>query len=117
MEGLGDCYEAAFKLIDEFFLLPARLCHGIATGTGCGIEGVRYGHAWVEIHSDSGFIVLDYSNNKRLVVPGHIYYEAGTINLDEVIRYTREEARLKVMAFDHFGYWDSVFEEVMYRQD
>lgn len=115
--GAGDCYEAAFTLITECsFPLPAFLCHGAVTGYG-PIEGVRYGHAWVELHGDANFLVLDHSNGRRMTVFGPVYYEAGQVNPEEVRRYTRTEALANFIMFETFGYWDPFFERFVYRND
>ena len=54
--GDGDCYVAAVDAIDRlaspefgFSKSNMRVVHGIPLGTGGEAQGVRYGHAWVEV--------------------------------------------------------------------
>mgnify|MGYP003658746031 CR=1 FL=1 len=58
-EGMGDCYQAAGRLIMEY-IGKGKLVHGMVNGQG-SLEGIRFGHAWVEVGSK----VLDHSNSKK----------------------------------------------------
>ena len=116
---LGDCYEAAAKyMMDECNFgaddCDLALVHGEVSGQG-PLEGVRYGHAWVE----DGDTVIDKSNGKDLRMPKAIYYALGQINREtfgadgydpvggqNVHRYTWPEMRKKLLDYEHWGPWD-----------
>ena len=59
LEGMGDCYQAAGRLIMS--KMNGKLVHGMVNGQG-SLDGIRFGHAWVEVGSK----VFDYSNIKKL---------------------------------------------------
>jgi hypothetical protein len=102
---LGDCYQAAAELV----VLPngalegvaLELVHGEVLGQG-PLEGVRYGHAWVELN---GALVLDHSNGREIHLPAAVYYELGDIDPASVVRYDASEARRKLIEFEHYGPW------------
>ena len=105
----GDCYEAAFGWIFRHCLNFTAdrkgdsnifLVHGEVTGQG-KIEGVKYGHAWVE----DGGTVIDQSNGRNLVMPRQIYYRLGKIGTN-IHRYTPEQARKKAVTTGVYGPWD-----------
>jgi hypothetical protein len=96
----GDCFEAAAKLLLEVGSDALKLVHGEVTGQG-PIEGLRYGHAWVE----AGDWVLDHSNGKELCVPREVYYRVGEI-ADNRHEYDLKTARHLMMETGHFGPWD-----------
>jgi len=90
------------------------LVHGEVSGQG-SLEGVRYGHAWVE----DGDTVIDQSNGRDLRVPKVFYYTLGQISSEtfddegyspmggqNVHKYTWEEAREKIIESEHWGPWD-----------
>ena len=100
---LGDCYEAAGKYIMDKMLSgdeQLKLVHGEVTGQG-PLEGVKYGHAWVE----DGNNVIDVSNGRNIRLPKAVYYAIGQIG-DNVHRYTPKEFREKVTKYKHWGPWD-----------
>ena len=69
-EGNGDCYQAAGRLIMNFFGdKNHKLVHGMVNGQGA-LSGKRYGHCWVESRNT----VLDHSNGRKLEVPTKVYY-------------------------------------------
>jgi len=103
----GDCYEAAGRYMmqdctfgnDECGLI---LVHGEVMGQGA-IRGIPYGHAWVL----EGTTVIDKSNGRDLHVPQMLYYAIGQIdNIGNVIEYSWEEARTKILDYGHWGPWD-----------
>jgi len=116
---LGDCYEAAAKYMMDECNFGADDCdivlvHGEVGGQG-PLEGVRYGHAWVE----DGDTVIDKSNGKDLRMPKVVYYALGQINREtfggggydpvggqNVHRYTWPEVRKKLLDYKHWGPWD-----------
>jgi hypothetical protein len=104
---LGDCYEAAGNYIVAHALFPGKekglvLVHGEVTGQG-PLEGVKYGHAWVE----KGGLVIDTSNGRSLRMPKAAYYALGRIG-DNLHRYTPEQMRREILRHEHWGPWDLV---------
>ena len=80
-----------------------RVVHGLVTGTGGGIEGVRYGHAWVEYEG----IAFDFAQGGDPVsVPVETYYAVGQIDPLETVRYSVREARRLAVQHRHYGPWD-----------
>jgi len=101
----GDCYDANGELfVDMAFGKGAgsglRLVHGEVTGQG-PLDGVKYGHCWIE----DGNTVIDVSNGRNLRMPKKLYYALGRIG-DNVIRYTVEQFRKRVLKYKHWGPWD-----------
>ena len=101
MNGEGDCYEAAAKLLYAHRSCPGIvLVHGTVTGQG-PIAGLRYGHAWVEV----GDVVLDPSNGRFVVARKPAYYAAGEIT-EPVACYTFAEAAREMIETGHYGPWE-----------
>lgn len=107
LQGKSYCYENAYK-----YLLrnnkKAILCHGIVTGFG-EIEGIEYGHAWIEYDGMS----RDCTLNKE--IPSIIYRKVGRAR--NVIEYTLEEANEMVLKSGIFGPWDKTISEAAHRED
>lgn len=100
MSQLGDCYQAAFRLVCELGD-PAWLCHGQVMGQG-PIEGKIIGHAWVEV----GGLCLDFSNGSRLSIPKEQYYQIGQIRECGVVHhYNYIEAIHYANETGHYGPW------------
>ena len=114
----GDCFEAAGKYIMDngvsTWLNPDKkidkkliLVHGEVGGQG-PLEGVRYGHAWVE----DGNMVIDKSNGRDIKMPKDVYYALGKVIPDfppfkpNLHKYTPEEFRKQVLRHEHWGPWD-----------
>jgi len=100
----GDCYRAAGTyIVDNAFGKNGDkslvLVHGEVTGQG-PIEGVKYGHAWVE----KGGMVIDKSNDRDIKMPKALYYALG--NIKKTVRYTSEEVLDKITTTEHWGPWD-----------
>lgn len=100
----GDCYESAAR----FMLgLPSaardgfRLCHGVVTGNGEPVIGVRFGHAWVEV----GDTVFDFSNGQETMTRRERYYDAASIDPSEVVRYEWLDAATMLVKARHYGPW------------
>lgn len=111
-KGKGDCYKAAgdFAIGSKFYAQKIDfkgepyIVHAEVTGQG-SIEGLRYGHAWVE----DDFLVYDYSNNREIVFPKEIYYLIGQVNTQDskkYQKYTFEQARKKMLDTGNYGSWD-----------
>ncbi|WP_018871457.1 hypothetical protein [Thioalkalivibrio sp. ALgr3] len=105
----GDCCEAALwgaeKLVTIHRMSPddLRIVHGLVTGAGGVVEGLRYGHAWIELN---GTIVFDFSNGNRAVLMKRVYYEAGEVDERETRVYTLDEARRQCVTTGFYGPWD-----------
>ena len=110
--GKGDCFEAAGKLFMDmaFCQRPVVLVHAEVRGQG-PIEGVRFGHAWVEVpralsHDD---LVIDPSNGRWIELPRSVYYAAGAIDwIGNQHRYTWNDFKQAVQETQHWGPWDLV---------
>jgi len=103
----GDCYEANGRYFMDKSVFPGkdkklRLVHGEVCGSG-PLEGVSYGHAWIE----DGSTVIDVSNGRNLRLPKAVYYKIGCIDqIGNTKSYKPEEFRKKVMQHEHWGPWD-----------
>ena len=105
----GDCYPAGGRLIMEFFGdKEHKLVHGMVNGQG-SLEGVRYGHCWVE----SRDTVLDHSNGRKLEIPTQVYYALGRIDPKECKYYTPKEAAKMMSTKKHWGPWEMSGDPVM----
>ena len=103
---LGDCYEANGNyFMNKAFILSnskMRLVHGEVTGQG-SLEGVNYGHAWVE----DGDTVIDVSGGKSLRIPKAVYYALGGIDKNNNLhKYDLADFRRKIAEYEHWGPWD-----------
>lgn len=111
-EATGDCYEAAGKYIKDNGLIGGRsnliLVHGEVQQQVK--PWLRYGHAWVE----DGDLVIDVSNGRHIEMPKMLYYALGQVHSPlppfepNIVTYTVEEFRKKVMEHKHWGPWDLV---------
>jgi hypothetical protein len=99
-EGMGDCYQAAGRLIMEY-IGKGKLVHGMVNGQG-SLEGIRFGHAWVEVGSK----VLDHSNSKKKSIPKKLYYAMGRINPRECKYYKYKDAAKFMVGKGHWGPWE-----------
>lgn len=106
----GNCYVASANFLIEnaytkkiSFIGTPYLVHAEVTGQGA-IEGVRYGHAWVE----DDIFVYDYSNGREIIVPKRLYYRIGQVvnKKGKYVKYTKDEARRKMLKSGHYGCWD-----------
>jgi hypothetical protein len=103
----GDCYQSA---VDTAMLMDRRLhnttsirvVHGMVDGQA-SLTGTRFDHAWVEV---GDALVYDNSNGKDLVVPMQTYYAIGNIKEEELVRYSVDQTRSKLIQHKHYGPWD-----------
>ena len=107
MKANGDCYEAAGRFMMDQCTFGSscdlRLVHGEVMGQG-PVEGITFGHAWI---LDDRGMVIDKSNGRDVMLPESIYYKAGQIDsIDNVIEYSWDEARKKILEYGHWGPWD-----------
>jgi len=104
----GDCFEANYKaMLEKRFGEGWFLCHGVVTGQGGNVQGIRYVHAWLE-NTD---VVLDYSNGNTLALPKTTYYRYG--NIEKVVRYTVSEALQMALETRTYGCWDKIFDKYL----
>jgi len=100
----GNCYEtAANYIIDNLFSRGPSdmvLVHAEVTGQG-PIDGLKYGHAWVEI----GGIVIDNSNGNNIKLPTEVYYRMGQVG-SNIYKYTPEEVRRWLIDSGTYGPWE-----------
>lgn len=95
----GDCFKVAAQLAQSCWLdssldrSEVLVAHGIVTGGAGRVLGIRYWHAWVEMKTSAGWIVLDHSNDKQLHLKRTAYYRAAKVDQREIWRFTIEEAR------------------------
>lgn len=110
----GSCFEVAYKVATALEVLDHEgalrvlrdlyVCHGIVTGTRGDVAGVRYSHGWVEAKLEIGRVALDFSQGDVVLRRG-VYYQAGSIDPDEVVRYTVEEATRLCAERSTWGPW------------
>ncbi|MBK25113.1 MAG: hypothetical protein CME70_14030 [Halobacteriovorax sp.] len=105
----GDCYEVAASLIlDSIIMFNPNsrnsdgliLVHAEVTGQG-PIEGIKYGHAWVEKDGQ----VIDNSNGNNIRLPISVYYRMGKVGTN-IYKYTPEEVRRWVLKTETYGPWE-----------
>lgn len=121
MKAKGDCYEANgrhFMDIPTYEAEDWRLVHGTVSGReGSPVEGIRFGHAWLECTvvlavprlrgEDVSFtMVHDFSNGKAIELPADLYYRLGEIDPSVVRRYTQTEVAVNILRREHWGPWD-----------
>jgi len=121
----GMCYQLAatavmddlLDLVRETFDCPTdvRLVHGYPIGTGGDVEGVKYGHAWVEC--SAGGLTLVYDPSAEIVIPAFLYYDVGRIDPDECQYYELDDIRQRVLVHEHWGPWDDVPENVAFSEN
>jgi hypothetical protein len=100
LEGNGDCYQAAGRLIMEY-IGKGKLVHGMVNGQG-SLSSYRFGHAWVEVGSKA----LDHSNGKKKSIPKKVYYAVGKISPSECKYYKYKEAAKFMLSKGHWGPWE-----------
>ena len=105
-QGLGNCYHAAVTLAMNARALGLEhvsVVQGTLMGTG-PLEGVRFGHSWVEADAPDGStrIVLDYSSGNSLVMDRDMYRFLQ--QAQDVHEYDVAEAR-SLAAGGDYGPW------------
>ena len=99
----GSCYVDA---LHTFMEDPAHrtLVHGIVTGQG-PIEGIQYGHAWVE----DGDTVIDATLPSSMqCLPKSLYYAIGQI--DQTVEYDWHAVQEMLDEYGTYGPWDPLFD-------
>lgn len=100
----GTCYPDAYNwMIENEYNHGdngAMLAHATVTGTGGGIEGVEYGHAFILINN--GY-VIDVATGKEIGFPKDEYYRIGKVK--DVKLYTFDEMLEVSMIKGTYGPW------------
>ena len=113
---LGDCFENSVELMMENRGVDFILVHGLVTGTGGDVVGMRYVHAWVEL----GNIVIDTSReiNNPIIRAKNNYYEIGKIKVSETKRYNLKEIGDMILKYKVYGPWEikATKEELAYEK-
>ena len=113
----GDCFMVAGRLQASDHDLV--LVHGTVLAQvegGTAKVGQRHWHAWVErtsTHSHPDFpgmsfvIVdcIDKANGNDVTLPLAMYYKVGRV--EDVRKYTRDEAAVLMLQYRHWGPWDN----------
>lgn len=108
--GEGQCFINTTTVILEG-RTDCTVCHGIVTGTGGNVVGVRYSHAWIEFvtvlpgHEDIPFIMCEDSCHDAGVLPRAYYYQVGQIDPESVIRYTPKQVKEMCIKHETYGPW------------
>ena len=105
LEATGDCYSSSGSLVLDPFngeYSSWTLVHGRPTLRVPPY--IEYGHAWLE--SPDGEII--YDPTVEFEGPKMLYYALGNINPEDSFKYSREEARKKILEFGHWGPWEGV---------
>lgn len=84
---------------------PFRIVHGLPLGQAGDVAGIRHWHAWVEVATLTGTLVLDYSNDKEVRLGADTYYRIGHLDEEHVWRFTLAEAERAYRRFGHCGPW------------
>lgn len=106
----GDCFQAALYTAEVLWDQGrhALIAHGQPRLLG---QGERYWHAWVESKREPGdWLVLDFSNGKRVAIPRPTYYEAGAIVRADVLRFDEAGARQAMLDRGHYGPWSDAWD-------
>ncbi len=102
--GDGTCYPDAYNWMMNNASTQmgdsAKLAHATVTGTGGGIEGVEYGHAFILIND--GY-VIDVATGKEVGFTKEEYYRVG--NVKDVKLYTFNEMLQAALSSGHYGPW------------
>ena len=107
----GNCYGLAARAVSENPNLT--LCHGICTGTGGDVDGVRYGHAWVEYDDGPWRMARDLESGKSFFA--ELFRAVG--NAHPVITYTYEDALAMVLTHETYGPWHPQIRLVAHADD
>ena len=101
---LGDCFENSVGFMLKNKSVGFVVVHGLVTGTGADVKGMRYVHAWLEL----GNIVFDPSMDMKAPLIGlkETYYTAGNIKEDEVKRYDLGGVAEMILKYKTYGTWE-----------
>ena len=112
--GKGKCFESTSEYTlrycreTEDYRGDFEVCHGYVTGTGGKVVGVTYPHAWIErtYKYNDRPLVLCYDETHNLgPLPAELYYKAGDIDPETVIRYELDQVVELCLKHGHYGPW------------
>jgi hypothetical protein len=93
----GDCFRIhANALLDDPEFEDALLVQGYPQLRRPPYR--KYSHAWIEKGDEAIDLTVDFRGPKM------IFYAIG--NVEEVFRYTRDETRIMLLLFRHYGPWE-----------
>lgn len=111
----GDCFEIASRLLLNRERFSGEAClegvelywmvHGVVVGQGPA-AGLRFSHAWVEGARRGVRVAIDFSNGNRFVGPAELYYAIGRIDPAELVTYSVDTARRRLVDHQHYGPWE-----------
>ena len=121
----GNCYEEAGRWV--CFNPGYSLAHAQVTGEGA-VEGHQYGHAFTTYMGDlkgnvhegepvqGEHIEWAYDPTKDVRLPLSLYGYSGRFNTDDMLRYTPDETREKMLEHRHWGPWDERAKEWLHSE-
>lgn len=101
-QGRGNCYQASMTLMlasDRLGLTDPKIVQASVVGDGGGLEGVRYGHSWLE----SSGLAYDLSSGHTTIMPVETYRKLG--NVENVHEYNRDQAFVAAVKAGNYGPW------------
>jgi len=107
---LDNCYERAANHV-MYNLDTHTLAHAMVSGQG-PLKGKRHGHAFTLYnHPETGDEMVHdpnpkFNDGEGIDIDARAYYALGSINPDEVKRYTGEEMGKNLVDNEHWGPWD-----------
>jgi hypothetical protein len=114
----GNCYHNAVDTLEEITRegREAVLVHGRPILQGGKYQGMRYGHAWVEVTirlpGPQGtchfpLVLCIDGNHPDQEMPQGLYYWGGQIEHEEVKRYTLDEVHEHMNRTGTYGPWEA----------
>ena len=115
-QGVGNCYQASLTLMldaDRLGLQNPVVVQATVMGQGA-LEGVRYGHSWLEADgSHISFpaqglemttrVAIDYSSGNRVVMDADVYRHLG--QAQDVHEYDQIGATAEAIRTETYGPW------------
>ncbi len=104
-QGMGNCYQAADTLAlrsEQLGLKNATVVQAMCVGQGA-IEGINFGHSWLEADGPGIRLAYDYSSGNREVMPASLYRALGQAT--DIHEFSTHEALVKMASTRHYGPW------------
>ena len=104
LKATGNCFENCGRYMIEHVNSDMTLVQCNVTGTGGGIKGVRYSHAF--LITEDGKFAMDMTNSADdpTLAPLELYRSIGKV--ENELHYSAGEARAEMLRTGHFGAWD-----------